>query len=215
LVIPLRPLSLKKATKAAHRNRSSRAPLIRRLWLPPRVASRISQLLRSLALWRSFLRTQSGCHRLIGKVYATDHRNVYQVMERLRQAAFDPEAEFSIPLPLAYFPSRRLLLQERVEGMSAKEIFEHGDERQCAAVAERSARWLVRFQTAAAPAGRISGIERFLSSAERKCRLISERDGLLASKCEPLLERLRAAAPSCDAISTCAGHGDYCEHQII
>ena len=53
-------------------------------------------------------------------------------MERLRQAAFDPEAEFSIPLPLAYFPSRRLLLQERVEGMSAKEIFEHGDERQCA-----------------------------------------------------------------------------------
>ena len=80
------------------------------------------------------LRTQSGCHRLTGKVYATDHRNVYQVMERLRQAGFDPEAEFSIPLPLAYFPSLRLLLQERVEGMSAKEIFEHGDERQCAPV---------------------------------------------------------------------------------
>src|SRR5947208_9692736 len=110
--------------------------------------------------------------------------------------------------------------------MSAKEIFEHGDERQCAAVAERSARWLVRFQTVAAPAGRISGIDRFLSSAERKCRLISESDALLASKCEQLLERLRAAAPSCGAISTCAGHGDYCEqdrkstrlnssHQII
>jgi len=161
------------------------------------------------------LRTQSGCHHLIGKVYATDHQNVYQVMERLRQAGFDPDAEFSIPLPLAYFPSLRLLLQERVEGMSAKEIFEHGDERQCAAVAERSARWLVRFQTVAAPAGRISGIERFLSSAERKCRLISERDGLLAGKCEQLLERLRAAAPSFGAISTCAGHGDYCEHQII
>ena len=161
------------------------------------------------------LRTQSGCHRLIGKVYATDHQNVYQVMERLRQAGFDPDAEFSIPLPLAYFPSLRLLLQERVEGMSAKEIFEHGDERQCAAVAERSARWLVRFQTVAAPAGRISGIDRFLSSAERKCRLISESDALLASKCEQLLERLRAAAPSFGAVSTCAGHGDYCEHQII
>ena len=161
------------------------------------------------------LRTQSGCRRLIGKVYATDHHDVYRVMERLRLAGFGPEAEFSIPQPVAYLPSLHLLLQEKVEATPAEEIFKHGDGRRCAAAAERCARWLAHFQTVAPPSGRISGIERFLTSAERKCRLISEAGGPLATKSEQLLERLRAAAPSSGAAPTCAGHGDYYVHQII
>src|SRR5207302_8295238 len=159
--------------------------------------------------------TQSGCRRLIGKVYATDHEDVYRVMERLRRAGFGPEAEFSIPVPLAYLPSLRVLLQERIEGTSVEDIFKHGDGLECAAAAERCGRWLARFQTLAPPSGRISGIDRFLRSAERKCRLISERDALLAAKSERLLEGLRAAALSLGAFPACAGHGDYCEHQII
>ena len=34
-------------------------------------------------------------------------------------------------------------------------------------------------------------------------------------KSEQLLERLRTVALSFDASLTCAGHGDYCEHQIV
>src|SRR5437660_12558302 len=108
------------------------------------------------------LRTQSGCRRLIGKVYATDHHDVYRLMERLRLAGFGPEAEFSIPQPVAYLPSLHLLLQEKVEATSAEEIFKHRDGRHCAAAAERCARWLAHFQTVAPPSGRISGIERLL-----------------------------------------------------
>ena len=159
--------------------------------------------------------TESGCQRLIGKVYATDHHDVYQVMEAVLGTGFGSDAEFSIPVPLAYLPSLHVLLQERVEGTSVEDIFKQGDELQCASAAERCGRWLARFQKEAPRSGRISGIERFLCSAERKCHLISERDGLLATKCEQLLERLRAAARSLGAFPTCAGHGDYCEHQII
>jgi len=68
---------------------------------------------------------------------------------------------------------------------------------------------------AAPPSGRTSGVERFLNSAERKCRLICEADRGWAMQCEDLLERLRNSAVSLDAGLTCAGHGDSCEHQIV
>ncbi len=161
------------------------------------------------------VRTQSGCRHLIGKAYASDHQDVYQVMERLRQVGFGSKAEFSIPAPIAWLPSLQVLLQEKVEGTSVKDVFRQGDGQQCAAAAERCGRWLARFHTVAQASGRISEIERFLSSAERKCRLISGRGGPLARKSEQLLERLRYAAPSLAAMRKCAGHGDYCEHQII
>jgi len=161
------------------------------------------------------LSTEDGWHRLIGKVYATDRQDVYQVMQALRVAGFGPEEEFSIPRAVAYLPSLRLLLQERIHGTSAKDIFKCGETGQCATAADRCGRWLGRFQTLAPRSGGTSGIERFLNSAERKCRLISEADRVWVVKSENLLERLRNGALSLEANLTCAGHGDYCEHQIV
>src|SRR6266852_3008817 len=88
------------------------------------------------------LPTQCGWHFLIGKVYHNDRLDVFQAMKGIQQAGFGPQDEFSIPEPLAYLPSLRLLLQERAEGQVAKEIFRTGDEASRAAAAERSALWL-------------------------------------------------------------------------
>ena len=144
---------------------------------------------------------------LIGKVYATDRPDVYQVMERLVQAGFGPEAEFSIPQPIAYLPSLRLLLQEKVEGARAKDILLVGDEHQRALVAERCARWLARFHALAPPSGKLIDVEKILGGSERKCRLLCEEGGPLAAKSKQLFERLRAAAPSLSTIPLCASHG--------
>jgi aminoglycoside phosphotransferase (APT) family kinase protein len=152
---------------------------------------------------------------LIGKVYAKDREDVYQVMERVSQAGFGPEAEFSVPLPIAYLPSLRLLLQERIEGTPAKEVLLGGDERQRAVAAERCARWLAQFHARAPLSGQVSGIEKILRLSEQRARFISEAAELLAGKAEQLLEGLRAAAPYLDAIPMCAGHGDYSAGQII
>src|SRR5438034_1759546 len=43
-------------------------------------------------------------------------------MEEIRQAGFGDEEEFSIPRPLAYLPSLRLLLCEKVVGTRARSI---------------------------------------------------------------------------------------------
>src|SRR5207249_8409084 len=48
-----------------------------------------------------------------------------------------------------------------------------------------------------------------------KCRLLSEADRAWMVRTEQLLERLKAAAPFLDPGLACAGHGDFCEHQII
>ena len=152
---------------------------------------------------------------LIGKVYAEDRSDVYQVMERVRQAGFGPEAEFSIPQPIAYLPSLCLLLQERIEGVKARKIFLTGDERQRTLAAERCARWLARFHALAPPSGRLFEAEEILARRAREWRLISEDGGPLAAKSKELLERLRAAAPSLSPIPMCAGHGDFTSNQVI
>jgi len=152
---------------------------------------------------------------LIGKVYAKDRPNVYQVMETLTRAGFGPEADFSIPQPIAYVPSLRLLLQEKVEGIPAKLIFRRGDERQRAAAAERCAQWLARFHALAPPPGQVLDVEGILRRTERKSRLVSEEGGALAAKSAQLFGRLKAAASSLGRIPMCPGHGDYTPYQVI
>lgn len=155
-----------------------------------------------------------GGERLSGKVYLKDRQDVYEAMENIRRAGFGSGEEFSIPRPVAYLRSLRLLLQEWVEGTQAKKIFKLGDEGQRVAAAEASARWLARFHALAPLAGPVSDVKTYLDIAERKCRIISEADGQWVGRCEELLERLRAAAPSPSAHMS-ASHGDYCELQVI
>jgi len=161
------------------------------------------------------IRTDTGLHSLIGKVYATDRPDIYQITEKLRQAGLGPGADFAVPQPVAYVAPLRLLLQERVEGTPGKKVFKYSNDSERGLAAERCARWLARFHAVAAPAGPVADAQKYLDDAERKCRLISAADRSFASRCEHLLERLRAAAPSPGAIPMCAGHGDFCELQAI
>jgi aminoglycoside phosphotransferase (APT) family kinase protein len=156
-----------------------------------------------------------GDARLNGKVYLKDRQDVYEAMENIRRAGFGSGEEFSIPRPVAYLPSLRLLLQEWVEGTQAKKIFKDGDEGQRVAAAEACARWLARFHATAPLAGQTFRVEKFLSSAERKLRLISEAEPALGARCEELRERLRAAAPAPGSFPQCASQGDFWERQII
>ena len=163
------------------------------------------------------VRTESGWHPLMGKVYADEKRGlrVHHVMEALWRAGFTREAEFSIPQPIAYLPSLRLLLQEKVEGLEVKDIFKYGDQRLRAVAAERCARWLARFHALAPLPGRTSDLEKMLARSERAWRLVSEPGGALASKSAKLFERLRVATVNLGAVPMCAGHGDFAPYNVI
>src|SRR5256885_50536 len=66
--------------------------------------------------------TEGQSHQLIGKFYPKLGEDMYAVMEELWRAGFSRDAENSIAQPIAYLPSMRLLLQEKVEGLGAKEV---------------------------------------------------------------------------------------------
>jgi hypothetical protein len=163
------------------------------------------------------LRAKNGWHFLIGKVYAKDHSDVFQAMDGIRQAGFGPEDEFSIPQPIAYLPSLRLLLQKKVEGPMAKEVFETGDEQSRAAAAERCAQWLARFQALAPSAGSVSYPRDLLNvkSIRRSSRKIAELGGHCADKAARLLQRLEDAAASLSPVEMRAGHGGYGATHVI
>jgi hypothetical protein len=163
------------------------------------------------------LQTTTGEHELIGKVYAEDRSDVYQAMKQISQSGFGPGAEFSIPQPLAYLPELHLLLQEKVHGQSAREIFSNGSEHKRVLAAERCARWLARFHALAPRSGLVFALtpellEHWMSGL---AKWTAPHNGQLIDKAVSLVERLKIAALKLDNAELCACHGAYCYQQII
>jgi hypothetical protein len=161
------------------------------------------------------LRAGRDWHFLIGKIYRNDRPDVLPAMERIQQAGFGPQDEFSIPRPLAYLPSLRLFLQEKVEGPVAKEVFKTGDERSRAAAAERCALWLARFHAVGPKSGPVFSSERCLSVLRERVRRIARLGGRCAEKARGLLDWLEGAGTLLRPVEMRAGHGSYSPAQLI
>jgi aminoglycoside phosphotransferase (APT) family kinase protein len=163
------------------------------------------------------LRTEKRWHFLIGKVYRKDRSQIFQTMERIQQVGFGPQDEFSIPQPIAYLSSLRLLLQEKVEGPLADEIFKTGDEHSRAVAAERCGLWLARFHTLAPKAGQVSCAKAYLDSGsmQRCSRDMTKQGGHLPGKAARLLQRLGEASSSLSPVEMCPGHGGYRATHVI
>jgi aminoglycoside phosphotransferase (APT) family kinase protein len=161
------------------------------------------------------IRAESGLRSLIGKVYAKDRQDVYRIMEAIWAAGFAREAEASIPQPIAYLPLLRLLLQEKVEGLEAKDVFVYGDDPIRVLAAVRCARWLVRFHALDLSLDRSSQVEQVLARSQHTCRFIAQAAEALAVKSERLYEALKGAASKLGATPMCPGHGDFGCYNII
>ena len=195
------------------------------VWLGTWIGGRINEIqvsvLRHHVAQRCTLeigvRTENGWHFLIGKVYRKDRSEFFQTMQKVQKVGFGLHDEFSIPQPLAYLPSLRLLLQEKVEGPTAEEVFISGDERRRTETAERCALWLARFHALAPHVGPNSAPSDYLSSKRmRQCRSdLSNLDGSFAGKADRLHHLLEDAATSLSPVDMCAGHGAYRPDHVI
>ena len=160
-------------------------------------------------------RGESGWHFLIGKLYREDRPDILPAMERIQQAGFGPQDEFSIPQPLTYIPSLRLFLQEKVDGRVAKEIFKAGDERDRAAAAERCALWLARFHAFGPKAGPVFDSERCLCELRERKRRIAKLGGRFAAKAGRVFNWLEEAGAAPQPAEMRAGHASYSPAQLI
>ncbi len=159
--------------------------------------------------------TATGPHTVIGKVYREDRSDVYRAMEAIAGAGFGPKTEFSIPQPIAYVPELKLLLQENVDGVRAKDIFVSGNDHERAEAAERCALWLARFHAAAPRLGPVLAMDRYFRSLHEWSQRIATAGEPLAEQAACLVGRMKAMASRLGRIEMCAGHGSYCHAQII
>jgi hypothetical protein len=161
------------------------------------------------------LQTTTRWLRLVGKVYCEDRFDVFGAMKKIWQSGLNEEAQFSIPRPVVYMPSLRLLLQEKVEGTLAKRLFLDGNSSRRADTAERCALWLARFQALAPQQGKIMDIQRILRQSERRLRFIVDAGVPFADKAVRLFQRLSDTSSYLEKKPMCAGHGDYTHNQVI
>ena len=161
------------------------------------------------------LGTTSGCYSLIGKVYAEDRADVYHAMEEISRAGFGPEAEFTIPRPVAFLAPLRLLLCEKVAGTRATVFILNPNESNRVLAAKRCARWLARFHALGPRSGRVVCLDDQLSFLEGCRRSLADLGWPFAGKSSRLFDQLNAAALGLDGIEMCAGHGMYTSGQVL
>ena len=161
------------------------------------------------------VKTETGWHSVIGKVYGVERAGVFRMWEAVWQAGFGPGAEFYIPQPLAYLPSMRILLEEKIQGPSAKEILLSGTPRERIAAAERCGRWLARFHTAAPRLGNAVDIRRESSRLRHWVDRVTSFGQPFADKGARLFRELEAAAPAPGTVEYCAGHGSYIPEHVF
>ena len=160
-------------------------------------------------------RNDRGPCQLIAKVYAKDRPDVHRTMDDLWHGQFHQSEQFSIPRPLAYVPSLRLHLEEKLAGKNAKEVFLTGDEKEQTEAAERSARWLAHFHQWAPRSGQFSPPALELARMERWARKFRELGGSLSANAQLLFERLAAAFSKLEHADLCAGHGSFSPDHVF
>src|SRR5205814_8934258 len=140
--------------------------------------------------------TESGWHSVIGKVHTVYRSDVFQTLDAVSRAGFGPEAEFATPRPLAYLHALHVLLEERVPGRVAMDVFVNGTPEERLAAAERSARWLARFHAAAPRLGDSADVGEEVPRFGQWRDEIASLGKPFAAKAERLSLKLHAGAPS-------------------
>src|SRR6266566_2406781 len=159
------------------------------------------------------VRTESGWHSLIAKLYSSDRPDVFRVMETLQEAGFREPAEFAIPRPLLHLPSFGARLEEKISGVSAEDIFVEGSRNEKIAATERCAQWLARFHAFAPQMGK--PCEDDFSRIRHSAQQLISTGGQFARKCKLILAQLMAAGPAPDSGEFRICHGSYIPQHVV
>ena len=153
---------------------------------------------------------------IIAKVYQRDRADVFAAMESLVAAGFDGTSEFAIPLPLAYLATPHVLVQEKVSGIQAMEIFMGDEAEKQFSAARRCGAWLGHFHMKGPQEGHLNDPGELLVSVRYWAGALQEAGGPLASKAELLLRKLEAAVPAAlGGFEPRAGHGSYMPEHVM
>jgi len=170
---------------------------------------------RNRCTFEIVVETPSGWRSLIAKVHAVDRSDVFEAMGRVVSAGFGPESEFAISRPLAYLSSLNVLLEEKVQGTTAMELFLKTGVAEQRTTAYRCGAWLARFHTIAPRVGKITEPLEQLRRLRNLADDIKRFEEPFSKKCESLLRKLEGAVPEAGTFEFLAGHGSYIPAHVL
>src|SRR5437667_7707930 len=139
--------------------------------------------------------SEDSARGIIAKVYQRDRSDVFAAMESLVAAGFGGTSEFAIPLPLAYLATPHVLVQEKVSGIQAMEIFMGDEAEKQFSAARRCGAWLGHFQMKGPQEGHLNDPGELLLSVRYWAGALRDAGGPLAAKADLLLRKLQPAVP--------------------
>jgi len=161
------------------------------------------------------LKTNRGSYELIGKVFNQHRPDVHDLMARIQQSGFGRDSDFAIPRPIAYVPSLRLLLEEKVCGPSVREVFLGKESNNQKEAAVRCALWLAKFHAKAPRIGPVSSVAKLMSKSRSQARKLSRLGRRFAEKAGYLLARLETLASKLGIAEIRAAHGEYNPSHVL
>jgi hypothetical protein len=97
-------------------------------------------------LGKTLFEVDAGGRRIIGKVSRSERaRRTYETLEKLWECGMRPPSKYVVSRPVAWFPERHMLLQERARGVQLLELIRRRSPEADAGV-EQAAHWLRSLQ---------------------------------------------------------------------
>ncbi len=152
---------------------------------------------------------------VIVKLFTVDRPDVFSTLQRIYESGFGQGAEFVVPRPIAYLPSVKIFIEEKVEGKQAKAILIAENQSEQVEAVERAGAWLAQFHTTAPKFGNQVGPEALLESSRGWAGMVSEFGGAFPSKCKLLMDKLEACLPEDGSLQYCPGHGNYIPSHVL
>jgi len=161
------------------------------------------------------VRTASGWHAVIAKVHSVERSDQFHLIEALGRAGFGPDDVFSMPRPLAYLSSLHILMEEKVPGSAAKDVFLNRPRDEHPAAADRCGEWLARFHAAAPRLRPATDVVEEFPRFRRWVGQLAPFGRALAPKSAELCRALEAAAPTTGTDHYRAAHGSYIPEHVL
>jgi hypothetical protein len=161
------------------------------------------------------IKTDGGWESIIAKLFAVDRLDAFNAMQRIHQGGFGIGAPFAIPQPIAYLPSLRVLIEEKVEGKQVKGVLLQDDELEQSEAVRRCGAWLAQFHNRAPRFGNQVDPRLLLEHVQGWADMVAKFGKPFDSKCESLMKNLAKALPIKGTFEYCPGHGSYIPSHVL
>ena len=152
---------------------------------------------------------------VIVKLFTSERLDVFSNLQRIYESGFGQGAEFVVPRPIAYIPSMKIIIEEKIKGKPASETLIGEDLSEQVEAVERAGAWLAQFHTRAPKFGSQAEPEVLLEHSRAWADRVSKFGGGFPSKCKLLVEKLEASMPEHGSFQYSAGHGNYIPSHVL